>query len=70
LIIRSHSWEPSAEGFPEVVVQNLHMTITNSGGDISTQATASLEVTPDPEPGTMLLLGAGMFALPSAVSVI
>ena len=46
------------------------MTITNSGGDISTQATASLEVTPDPEPGTMLLLGAGMFALPSAVSVI
>jgi hypothetical protein len=39
------------------------LTINNSGGDISSQVTASLEVTPVPESGTMLLLGAGMFCL-------
>jgi hypothetical protein len=39
------------------------LTINNSGGDVSSQVTASLEVSPVPEPGTMLLLGAGMFFL-------
>jgi len=38
------------------------LTIDNLSG-VSSQVTASLEVTPVPEPGTMMLLGAGLLCL-------